>query len=281
MKNLSINEFFDKNGYYVEKQVFTNNDMKPLFETLYDLSWSCASNNNINMSHKLPHPSAIKFPRDLKQLDYIMLDIFKYNKDFIGEIYDAFSYSFNFMRFLGNDKVEQITKQLLGLPDYTTLYSWEHRVRIDLPLDERRTYGWHQEIFYTIPESRFLQTWCPILRDTTIENGTIEIKPKSHMEGITKQTWTEEDSKATQIIIDKSVLEKYKTIQLEMKLGDILFFDGHLAHRSGHNTTNDEIRFSLVGMWNDTNYKSFRAPRPNFQLRSISAKEYFKSLLKD
>ena len=78
MKNLSIKEFFDKNGYYIEKQVFTNNDMKPLFETLYDLSWSCASNNNINMSHNLPHPSLIKFPRDLKQLDYIMLDIFKY-----------------------------------------------------------------------------------------------------------------------------------------------------------------------------------------------------------
>ena len=64
------------------------------------------------------------------------------------------------------------------------------------------------------------------------------------------------------MLILKSVRkEKYKTIQLEMGLGDILFFDGQLAHRSGHNTINDEIRFSLFGMGHDTNFKNFRVPR--------------------
>ena len=64
------------------------------------------------------------------------------------------------------------------------------------------------------------------------------------------------------VLISKSVRkEKYKTIQLEMELGDILFFDGQLAQRSGHNTINDERRFSLFGMWHDINFKSIRVPR--------------------
>ena len=159
---------------------------------------------------------------------------------------------------------------------YISLYGYTNRIRIDPPNDDRRTYGWHQEVFYTIPEARYLQTWCPILRNTTIDNGTIEIKPQSHKEGIAKQKWNEVKGRATQIIIDDDILDKYKTIQLEMEVGDLLFFDGRLAHRSGTNSTADEIRFSLVGMWHDTSHLPFRAPLPNFESRTITAKEYYK-----
>ena len=39
----------------------------------------------------------------------------------------------------------------------------------------------------------------------------------SHKEGIAKQTWNEIEGKATQIIIDKEILDKYKSKNLEMK----------------------------------------------------------------
>ena len=38
------------------------------------------------------------------------------------------------------------------------------------------------------------------------------------------------------------------------------------------------MRFSLVGMWNDTFYKGFNAPKPNFISRSITSKEYFEKI---
>jgi ectoine hydroxylase-related dioxygenase (phytanoyl-CoA dioxygenase family) len=61
-----------------------------------------------------------------------------------------------------------------------------------------------------------------------------------------------------------------------METGDVLFFDGHLFHKSGSNSTEDEIRFSLVGMWNNINESSFRGPKPNFlQRTSLTAKEYW------
>ena len=63
-----------------------------------------------------------------------------------------------------------------------------------------------------------------------------------------------------------------------MNVGDVLFFDSHLFHKSGKNSTKDEVRFSLVGTWNDISYKKFRAPIPEFKSRTLSPKEYFESL---
>ena len=37
---------------------------------------------------------------------------------------------------------------------------------------------------YTIPKSNYIQTWSPLIYPSTTENGTIEICPKSHLEGI-------------------------------------------------------------------------------------------------
>ena len=116
----------------------------------------------------------------MKKLDKLMLEIFNFNKDLIGEIYDTISFTSVFLRFTASKKIEKISKILLGVKKNTQLYGFTNRIRIDPPNDERRTYGWHQEIFYTLPKSKFVQTWCPILRDTTKQNGTIEIKPFFH-----------------------------------------------------------------------------------------------------
>ena len=278
MKNLTDRQkYFLEDGFYIEKNVFNSKDMEEIFINFYDICFYIALKHNIK--HKTPTPNKVSYPNNLKDLDYLVLAIFNVNKDLLGEIYDTFSYSLTFMRFLGNKKVENITQELLNINKTSSLYGWTNRMRIDPPSDERRTYGWHQEIFYTIPDTKFLQTWCPMMRDTTIENGTIEIKKGSHKEGIAKQSWNEIEGRAIQIIIDPEITNKYKTISLEMKVGDILFFDGHLAHQSGKNSTKDEVRFSLVGMWNDTSYKGFNAPKPNFMSRTISSKEYFDQIM--
>ncbi len=274
-----IKELFDKNGYYIAKNIFNKSDMSSLFFMFYDISYSTAKRNKIKISSQLPSPNNVIYPNDMKKLDKLMLEIFNFNKDLIGEIYDTISYTSVFLRFTASKKIEKISKILLGVKKNTHLYGFTNRIRIDPPNDERRTYGWHQEIFYTLPKSKFVQTWCPILRDTTKQNGTIEIKPFFHKEGITKQTWNEFEGRATQIIIDPRILNKYKTLQLEMQVGDLLYFDGHLAHQSGNNNTKDEIRFSMVGMWHNTSFNDFRVPFPLFKNRNIGAKEYFEEIM--
>ena len=184
MKNLTDKQKeFLENGFYIERNVFDTKDMEEIFINFYDICFNIALKHNIK--HKTPIPNNVSYPNNLKDLDYLVLAIFNVNKDLLGEVYDTFSYSLTFMRFLGNKKVENITQELLNINKTSSLYGWTNRMRIDPPSDERRTYGWHQEIFYTFPDTKFLQTWCPMMRDTTIENGTIEIAPIAFMRGRT------------------------------------------------------------------------------------------------
>jgi len=259
---------FNENGYYIERNLYSKEDMNEIFVLFYHTFYTLLKKFNVPFKNEYEFPDDVNYPKDLKQLDLLMLDCFNYDKGIIGEGYDIISYSSVFLRFLSSKKIEDITKELLNIKQASTLYGWTNRVRIDPPSDERRTYGWHQEVFYTIPESRYLQTWCPVIRDTTKSNGTIWIAPRSHKEGIAKQNWNEVEGRATQIIVDPETVNKYPQVQLEMSVGDVLFFDGKLSHRSGSNSTKDEIRFSLVGMWHDITTKNFRGPMPAFNHRT-------------
>ena len=274
-------EFFKENGYYIEKNIYTKEDMNEMFVLFYDVFKCLFTKFNIESSNIYKNSSEVNINDDLKNLDYLMLDCFNHNKDIIGEGYDIIAYSSVFLRFFSNSKIDSITKELLGINKANSLYGWTNRVRIDPPADERRTYGWHQEVFYTIPESIYLQTWCPVIRNTTKDNGTIWVAPKSQKEGIAKQDWQEIEGRATQIIVDEKIIKKYNPIQLEMNAGDVLFFDGKLCHRSGSNITDDEIRFSLVGMWHDIWTKNFRGPQPRFDHRTdYDQKEYWDKINK-
>lgn len=268
-------KLFNNNGFLIKEDLIKDKYHSELFYLFYDLAVSTIKRNKIDLGYQLKNVDDLDYNRDIKILDKVLLDILKIDNKLIGELYDTVSYSSCFLKLVSDSDIEDYARSLLGLSKRNTIYSWTHRVRIDAPKDERRTYGWHQEIFYTIPETKFIQTWCPLIRDTTIENGTIEVCEGSHKEGIAKQTWNEIEGRATQIIVNQEVVEKYKQKKLPMKKGDILFFDPHMFHRSGHNSTKDEIRFSLVGMWNDTTYHKFRAPKPEFKSRTFSAKDYF------
>jgi phytanoyl-CoA hydroxylase len=194
--------------------------------------------------------------------------------EYVAAIYDTIFQSPSFFRILGNRTTESYIKELLHIDSGHALYGFTNRCRIDPPKDNRRTYGWHQEVFYTVPRGSYIQTWAPLIFDTTFENGTIEVAVGSHKEKIAKQTWNESAGIATQILIDDNVVNKYEQRVVEMKVGEILFFSGFLAHRSGNNIS-QQVRYSLVGMYHDVKHKPFFTPKLGFTFRKSSPKEYF------
>ena len=125
-----------------------------------------------------------------------------------------------------------------------------------------------------VPKSNFIQTWCPLIYDTTINNGTLQVAEGSHKNGILPQKWNELPGKATQIIVDQSIIDKHNCYSVEMKLGEILLFSGYLAHKSGRNTS-ESVRYSLVGMYHDINSENFFAPKLNFQFSEDTPKDYY------
>ncbi len=200
------------------------------------------------------------------------------NKDheYVAAVYDTIFQTPSFLRIVGDREITDTTRALLGLSQQTPLYGYTNRCRIDPPRDDRRTYGWHQEVFYTIPRSKYLQTWAPLIFDTTTQNGTIEVAAGSHLNGIAPQKWIEEPGRATQILVDDSFVSAYPQGPVEMKVGEILFFSGYLAHRSGSNTS-QQVRYSLVGMFHDVAYKEFNAPKLAFHYRSGEPRDYYNS----
>jgi phytanoyl-CoA hydroxylase len=197
--------------------------------------------------------------------------------EYVAAIYDTIFQSPSFFRILGNRNTESYIKTLLKIDFSHALYGFTNRCRIDPPKDKRRTYGWHQEVFYTVPRGSYIQTWAPLIFDTTFENGTIEIAVGSQKEKIANQTWNELEGKATQILVDDNIVNKYEQQVVEMKVGEMLFFSGFLAHRSGNNTS-QQVRYSLVGMYHDVKHKPFFTPKLGFTFRKSSPKEYFEEV---
>ena len=273
-------ESFKENGYHVEKSIIPDSVHKELFYTFYDLANSqIKRNKQIQPDFEIKKIEDLTYPNDIKLLDTLLLKILKTDHKLIGEIYDSIAYCPPFLRLVGDINIEEISRELLEIKNYNTIYPTVPRILMQAPRDERRTYGWHQEIFYNIPNTRFIQCYAPIIRDGTIANGTLEILSKSHKNGLLNQTWNEPENRTAQVLINEDVVETYEKIQLPMKMGDLLFFDQHLVHRSGRNSTTDEIRFTLVIMWNDCSHSGWTVPKPIFEYRTISSKEDYNKFM--
>ena len=260
-------EFFEEFGFVIYRDFF-HQEIRDFKLELKKITNSCLLKLNFNTIHS-----------DSVYTEGIQL-IERYDHEYVAAIYDTIISCPSFFRICGNLGTEHVIKTLLESGEDSSLYGFTNRCRIDPPMDDRRTYGWHQEVFYTIPKSNFIQTWAPLVFDTTRSNGTIEILPKSHHEFIAKQSWNEIPGRATQILVDHEISMKYQPTTIEMKLGEMLFFSGKLAHRSGTNSS-AQVRYSLVGMYHDVLSKFFIAPKIAFEYRQQTPFEYFNEVFPD
>ena len=210
----------------------------------------------------LPHSDLFCFESEFRQLQKRGFDP--------AEQYDVCSQLASFLRIVSNQRISTAVSRLM--PGSGPLYCFTNRCLVAPPHDDRRAYGWHQEVFYTIPDSRFVQTWAPFFEPSTRENGTIEVCVGSHRAGVPKQSWIDQPGRATQIIVDQDVVDQYEQRAIEMQVGDLLLFDGRLFHRSGQNTST-RTRYSLVGMYHDTEHPGFRGPKPGFDYRGLTPRE--------
>ena len=263
-----IKSFYDLHGFVIVKNVFKGEILekfKAEYKKLVEINLF-KSGAVCNLDHSEDN----FISEGIKLLECI-------DHSWVAEIYDTSAMIPSFLEIISNMNTLRILQYLLRTE--SPLYPYTNRIRIDAPSDSRRTYGWHQETFYTIPKSSFVQTWAPLIYDVRVENGTISVADKSNAEGIPFQTWTEVDGGATQILIPDSTVEKYAQIQIEMNVGELLFFSGRLAHKSGDNVS-ERVRFSLVGMYHDPSVQSFRAPSIQFGHKHEDPRAYFDSEMK-
>jgi phytanoyl-CoA hydroxylase len=258
-----ISEFYDEHGYVIVSKVLSSKFLVDFANEYAELVQINLEKAGITFKPKINDPYFIS--EGIKLLE-------ESNHTWVADIYDTSAMLPSFLNIISNSTTLKIIKKLLGIS--TPLYPYTNRIRIDPPSDIRRTYGWHQETFYTIPRSSFVQTWAPLIYDVRSENGTISVADGSHKEGIPKQTWDEIPGRATQILISNEIVEKYSQIQIEMNVGEVLFFSGRLAHKSGDNFSKN-VRFSLVGMYHDVSKRDFIAPSIDFTHKHEDPRKYY------
>jgi len=254
-------ELFNQNGYIIVDDFFNKQEISDFQTTLGKLIRSRLKKiNKGDVIDNLFHDG--------------LIELENYNHSFVADLYDTLSQTTDFKRLTTKKELSTLINKLMGRDLDDPLYTYTCRCRIDPPKDNRRTYGWHQEVFYSIPNSRYLQTWAPLVDNASKENGTIEVCIGSHKQGIAPQSWNEVSGRAVQIIVDEDIADSFKQKIIEMKVGSLLVFDYRLFHRSGDNLSN-RVRYSLVGMFHDATNPDFYSANINFGYKNKTPREYF------
>ncbi len=222
-------EAFQRDGYVVVDDVFTINE-------LVDLALALAK--------------VLDLPRDLP----------------IAELYDTAFRLPEFLRLTCKREFCSTAKELLGMGRHRPLYAHANRIIIAPPGDERRTWGWHRETQYTIPGSHFIQTWFPLVHDSSDEDGALQVCPGSHLDTDPGERWIEEPERARQCVVSDAAVARYTPISVPMRLGQCMFFDSRLFHRSGVNTST-RIRWSGVVMFHDVEHPNFKPAAVRYEYR--------------
>ena len=158
-------------------------------------------------------------------------------------LYDSTQTSVSIMELLTSELIAKYSANLLDTKN-NELCITEGMIRMDAPGDKRNIAGWHQEISYL--RNNGIVIWIP-LSDITPDLGPLQVCPKSHHEGELKVVQNKnlpgDVSTVSVDEVEPEYIAKYSIMDVEIKKGDVLFFDTELFHRSGVNTSN-RMRFS-------------------------------------
>ena len=229
-----IREKFRENGYSIAKSIISEKKINAVLETIFRVYFK------YNPSSKL---------RDLQEpwnSDLFHEEIIKFRKSDpkrFSLLYDSTQTSASIMELLTSELIAKYSANLLDTKN-NELCITEGMIRMDAPGDKRNIAGWHQEISYL--RNNGLVIWIP-LSDITPDLGSLQVCPKSHNEGELKVVQNKnlpgDVSTVSVDEVEPEYIAKYSIMDVEIKKGDVLFFDTELFHRSGVNTSN-RIRFS-------------------------------------
>ncbi len=105
--------------------------------------------------------------------------------------------------------------------------------------------GWHQDNnYWKCADDRLLTAWVAF-DDVSVENGCMQVVPKSHKWGRIEGNFFDQDMDNYKKNVEEQTGHEFKTVPLEMKAGCVSFHHCLTIHGSGPNMTNRPRR-SLV-----------------------------------
>ena len=112
---------------------------------------------------------------------------------------------------------------------------------LGLPNDQRLAYNWHQDGTHHPNSLEHIHVWFPIFRGVNIKNGAMSFLEDSHKQGLLNYEKHKalSDGYTTNLVSGlEEVVKTHSEIYCEINLGDCLFFNDEMIHKSNINQTN-------------------------------------------
>ena len=232
-----INDY-SKNGYAILKNIVPYTRIDALLENIYKLYRKYSTDSELDEAED-PWKSEIFHKK--------LIEFRKKDPKLFGAIYDSLKTSLTLTQLVSDDKiVDNVAKFLNVKPSEISIS--EPMCRLDVPNDKRNALEWHQERSF-FPQNRdgshSLVCWIP-LTNVTEEMGTIHISPESHKGGliIPERNEKKNGSSTRQISVPEEHIKKYEDLTVPVDVGDVVFLNMLLFHRSGANIS-DKIRYAV------------------------------------
>lgn len=209
-----------------------------------------------------------------REFDLGIMALEEVDHSYIADINDFMEMSPELLRLSSLPVLHRVSMQLLGLNSDAPCYVTNCGMVLGMPFDRGHTYGWHKDTYYTLPDSRYIQMWAPLVETSTAELGTLEVCVGSHAAAEKEQHAVEGVANRHRYRVNPEVLGNYPQIQVEMTVGQVLLFDAGLAHRSGGNRS-DRARFSIVSVYHQVENENIRPLRKSGEFQGKSMEDFF------
>jgi phytanoyl-CoA hydroxylase len=129
---------------------------------------------------------------------------------------------------------------------------------------------WHQDngvLLSEADQSTILTVWFP-LNEATVENGCLQVIPRSHHSDLIAHCPTEKG-----VAIPEPLIPAQRALPLPMRPGSVLLMTSRTVHSSLDNTTENEVRLSFDLRYQPTGQPTGRPAFPGFVARSAARPE--------
>jgi ectoine hydroxylase-related dioxygenase (phytanoyl-CoA dioxygenase family) len=226
---------YKKNGFILIKNVLNKSDFIELNQTI------------VTILNKFSKKKIIKNNLSDIKINNTLIDLRKKNPKKFANFFDSLQTTTSILKFWTNNKVLNTIK-LLTNEKFPCFSATDLLLRVDSPIDEKNKLNWHQDSGYFRQNNKGangINCWAPLI-NLKFDMGPLEILSKSHNLGLVEvKKKRSKNYGSLQRTLPKNLTDKFKIFNYEMNIGDILFMNMDLVHRSGSNFSS-KFRFSAL-----------------------------------
>jgi hypothetical protein len=267
-----MKQIFQKYGLIIIKNIINESFIENILE--------CAIHQYRQTGRKIGLDN--KDGSTLEILDYYVEEL--ENKDRIAakQAQGLISKSIPMSQLSTNKSIIEIISKLLDIETKEIILESSGGFVPNIPNNKSRLYTYHSEEHWLPYRKKFINIWAPLFRTKKSTDGTMYVKPYSHLDNHEFQEYRGFDQNYDDMYYMQYEVpenQKYFEMALEVEPKDAVFFHSNLLHKSELNASN-KIGYLFIDRYfdlkNDLTISSQLGLRPySSEAEKIGRKIYF------